>query len=157
MKRLRSCLAKLSADRSGNLLLEFSLALPVLAAMVVMMVDAGRYSLQKSAMLQGAREGAQYGSYAPNSASEINATAQNATGLTGVTATSRVYCECTYGVALTDCSVSCTGGAVKKKYVEVTTTKDFSSAISGATKNFGKLGSWTVPSSTTATVTMICP
>ena len=69
----------LSADRSGNVMLEFALGLPVLALLVVGLLDLGRYSLQKSAMLQGARAGAQYGILDYSSATNVNTTAQNRT------------------------------------------------------------------------------
>ena len=45
----------------GNVMLAFALALPVLMLLTVGLLDLGSYSLQKSAMLQGARAGAQYG------------------------------------------------------------------------------------------------
>ncbi len=86
-------LRRLAADRRGNLMIEFALVLPILALMLVGLLDLGRFSLDKSAMLQGAREGAQYGILAPDDSANINTTAQNATGLTGVTATNSVFCE----------------------------------------------------------------
>ena len=42
---------------AGNVMLEFALALPILALLLVGLLDLGSYSLQKSAMLQGARAG----------------------------------------------------------------------------------------------------
>lgn len=44
----------LAADRCGNVMIEFALALPVLALLLVGLADLGSFSLQKSAMLQGA-------------------------------------------------------------------------------------------------------
>jgi Flp pilus assembly protein TadG len=157
MMRLGTFVTRLAADRGGNFAIEFALALPVLLVMMIMLVDAGRYSIQKSAMLQGAREGAQYGSFAPSNTADIAATAQNATGLTGVTADSQVFCECTPGGTHVDCGLSCTGGGNPKKYVSVTTAKSFASALDGASLNFGSFGRWSVPATTTATVIMICP
>ena len=52
---------RLRADRRGNFVIEFALALPILFLLLVGLLDLGRFSLEKSAMLQGAREGAQYG------------------------------------------------------------------------------------------------
>jgi Flp pilus assembly protein TadG len=149
-------LARISADRDGNLVIEFALALPMLMLLLVGLVDLGRFSLQKSALLQGAREGAQYGSYQYSDSSGINSTAQNATGLTGVTAGNNVFCECTSGVAVS-CSSTCSDGTVPKRYVTVTATKPFASVLSVATLSFGSFGSWTPPTSTTASITMICP
>ena len=78
-------------------MLEFALALPILMLLTVGLLDLGSYSLQKSAMLQGARAGAQYGILDYSDAAKVNTTAQNATGLTGVTANTTWFCECVVG------------------------------------------------------------
>ena len=144
----------LSADRSGNVMLEFALGLPVLALLVVGLLDLGRYSLQKSAMLQGARAGAQYGILDYSSATNVNTTAQNATGLTGVTATTRWFCECVSGTEVT-CTPTCSGSATIKRYVTVSTSKTFNSVLTTGTLSFGSFGSWTPPASLSASVTMM--
>jgi Flp pilus assembly protein TadG len=153
---VRKNLAKIAADSGGNLIIEFAVAIPVLTLLVMGLVDLGRFSLQKSALLQGAREGAQYGSFQYSDSSGINSTAQNATGLSGVTATNIVFCECTSGVTVS-CSTTCSGGGILKRYVTVTTTKPFSSVMSVTTLSFGSFGHWTPPTSSSASVTMICP
>jgi Flp pilus assembly protein TadG len=147
---------RLAADRRGNLMLEFALALPILFLLLVGLLDLGRFGLQKSAMLQGAREGAQYGIVAPDDTANIQATAQNATGLTGVTATASTFCECVSGTAVS-CTSTCSGGATIKKYVTVTATRAFDSVLGAATTSFGSFGSWTPPTSSTASVTLIVP
>jgi Flp pilus assembly protein TadG len=156
-------LRRLAADRQGNLLIEFALVLPILALLLVGLLDLGRFGLEKSAMLQGAREGAQYGIFAPDDSANINTTAQNATGLTGVTATNNVFCECPAvpGTAVT-CSgaTPCSGGAARKKYVTVNTSRSFSSVLGPGTTSFGNkgwIGSWTPPTSVSASVTLIVP
>ena len=58
LARAKAHLARLAADRGGNLVIEFALALPILSLLLFGLLDLGRYSLQKSALLQGAREGA---------------------------------------------------------------------------------------------------
>ncbi len=152
----KSHLARVAADRGGNVIIEFAVAIPVLTMLLLGLLDLGRFSLQKSAMLQGAREGAQYGSFNSGDSGGINSAAQNATGLSGVTATNNVFCECTSGVSVS-CASTCTGSAVLKKYVTVNTTKSFSSVMSVATLSFGRFGGWTPPTSVSASVTMICP
>jgi len=147
---------RVAADRAGSVMIEFAIGLPVLLLLVVGMLDLGRFGLQKSAMLQGARAGAQYGMAAPNDSANINSTAQNATGLTGVTATSTKFCECVSGMAV-GCGTTCTGGGAPKTYIKVNTTKAFTSVLSVATLNFGAFGSWTPPTSISASVTMIVP
>ena len=148
--------SRLVAGDSGNVMIEFALALPVIFLLMAGLLDLGRFSMQKSSTLQGAREGAQYGILAPDDSTNINTTAQNATGLTGVTATNTVFCECVAGTTVA-CTTTCTGGATLKKYLTVTTTKSFSSVLSVATISFGSFGSWTPPTSITSSVTLIVP
>ena len=149
---------RLRADCLGNFIIEFALAMPILFLLLVGLLDLGRFSLEKSAMLQGAREGAQYGIIAYTDSSNINTTAQNATGRTGVTATNTVFCECSSAPGTTvGCGTTCTGGAALKKYVTVTTTASFKSVLGATTTNFGSFGSWTPPTSVSASVTMIVP
>lgn len=149
-------LIKLLADRAGNSLVEFTLAMPVMIILLVGLLDLARFGLEKSALLQGAREGAQYGLVAHTETANINTTAQNATGLSGVTAVNSVFCECVAGTTVS-CSTTCTGGNTLKRYITVTTSKTFSSVLNGASLNFGALGSFTPPSSLSASITMIVP
>ena len=151
---LRKILENVAADRGGNVMIEFALALPILFLLMAGLMDLGTFAYQKSAMLQGAREGAQYGMLNSSDSTNINTTAQNATGLTGVTATNTVFCECTAGTTTT-CGGTCTGGGAKKKYITVNVTRTFTSIIKTTTMNFGQLGSWTPPTSVNATVTML--
>ena len=143
------------ADNRGNIIIEFALALPVLFLLLAGMLDLGRFALEKSALLQGAREGAQYGAVNSSDTSGVQSTAVNATGLTGVTATSSVFCECVNGTAVS-CSTTCTSGYLKT-YVKVTTSRSFSSFLSVSKLDFGTFGSWTPPTSITASVTMSVP
>ncbi len=164
----------LGADRRGNFAIEFALALPILLLLLVGLLDLGRLSIEKSALLQGAREGAQYGILAQGQAAQagtmsssdqtaIQTTAQNATGITGATATASVFCECVAGTALTSCPTTCSGGGSPKQYVTVTTNAAFRSVLAPATTTFGLngsngwIGSWSPPTSVSATITMIVP
>jgi Flp pilus assembly protein TadG len=149
---------RLAADRRGNLIIEFALALPILFLLLVGLLDLGRFSLEKSAMLQGAREGAQYGILAPTDSTNINTTAQNATGRTDVTASNTVFCECSsaLGTAVS-CTTTCSGSAVLNTYITVTTTASFTSVLAGATTSIGGFGSWTPPTSVSASVTLMVP
>jgi Flp pilus assembly protein TadG len=145
---------RLAADRSGNIILEFALALPILTVLTLGLLDLGRYSMQKSALLQGARAGAQYGVLAPTEQANINSTAQTATGLTGVTATSSVFCECVSGTLNATCA-PCSGGTTLKRYVKVRMDKTFASVLTTAKLDFGQFGSWTPPTTLSAEVTMM--
>jgi Flp pilus assembly protein TadG len=138
------------------MIIEFAIALPVLLLLLVGLLDLSRFGLQKSALLQGARAGAQYGIVAYSETSNINSTAQGATGLAGVTASSTVFCECVAGTTVS-CSTTCGSGQTLKRYVRVTTTKSFSPVLSAATVSFAGFASWTPPTSVSASVTMIVP
>ncbi len=158
MRTLYRLARRLRDDRRGNLMIEFTLALPILFLLLVGLLDLGRFSLQKSAMLQGAREGAQYGVLAPNDSANINTTAQNATGLTGATASNNVFCECSSAPGTSvSCSTTCSGGATLKTYITVTTSGSFTSVLGAATTTFSDFGSWTPPTSVSASVTMSVP
>jgi Flp pilus assembly protein TadG len=176
MDAVQRHLRRLSEDRRGNLVIEFALALPILLLLMAGLIDLGRYGLQKSSILQGAREGAQYGSLFPADSDNINATAQNATGLSGVAAVNEVFCECSSNpgdsVSCTDPNPNlCANPAVRKKYVKVTVTAAFNSVLGAGTTRFGLngnmdphngkvtgwIGAWTPPTSVSASVTLIVP
>src|SRR5260370_12442217 len=129
LARAKTYLARVAAERGGNVMLEFALALPILTLLLLGLLDLGRYGLQKSAMLQGAREGAQYGMIAYGDSANINTTAQNATGLTGVTATNTVFCECVSGTTVS-CTSTCSGGGSPKRCTHVTATQSFPTVLS---------------------------
>ena len=101
----------LAADRAGNVMLEFALALPILMLLTVGLLDLGSYSLQKSAMLQGARAGAQYGILDYSDAAKVNTTAQSATGLTGRHGHHDVVLRMRVRARRSTCTTTCSGGA----------------------------------------------
>jgi Flp pilus assembly protein TadG len=158
MDSLHRITRRFAGDRSGNFVIEFALALPILFLLLVGLLDLGRFTLEKSAMLQGAREGAQYGILAPTDSTNINTTAQNASGRTDVTASNTVFCECSSAPGtVVACSTTCSGSAVLNKYITVTTTASFASVLGAATTSIGSIGSWTPPTSVSASVTMMVP
>ena len=150
------------------MLLEFALALPILAVMLVGMSDLGRFALDKSSLLQAARAGAQYGVSASQASApaattalsagellNVDATALASTTLTGVTVSHTYFCECTAGGSVTNCSPkpSCT---TLKYYLKVTTTRPFASVMQSGGVAFS-FGSWTAPTTVSASVTTILP
>ena len=159
LRSLRGC-------ERGNVMIEFALALPILCLMLIGMIDLGRYGLQRAAMLEGARAGAEYAvfivstqsltSLSTSNMTAINSTAQNATGLTGVTASSSLSCECVSGTSVA-CTTTCGSGQTLKKYVTVSATKSFTSVLTKSTLSFGSVGSWTPPTSLSSSMTMISP
>jgi|SRR5471030_599792 len=147
----------------GNMMIEFALALPILSIMLVGMLDLGRFALDKSSLLQAARAGAQYGIVASSGGvllaaelTNVNTTAQTSTTLTGVTASNSVFCECTSGIGIPGCSPKPTCTTLKY-YLTVTTTRSFTSVVGASGLNFGTLGSWTAPTSLSASVTTLLP
>ncbi|MBS0520183.1 MAG: pilus assembly protein [Proteobacteria bacterium] len=163
MTAMAHLLRRLARREAGNIMVEFALALPVLLLMTVGMFDLGRYGLQKSAILEGARQGAQYAVLAYSGATSasssdstaVNTTAQNATGLSGVTASNSLFCECQAGTAVA-CTTTCSSGTLKR-YVTVTTSKSFSSVVGKSSLDLGSFGKWTPPTSMSASITMIVP
>jgi len=153
---LSLCCRRVAADRAGNMIIEFALALPLFFLLLVGLLDLSRFALAKSAMLQGARAGVQYGLVAYSESANINSTAQTATGLSGVTATNTVFCECVTGTAVA-CTTTCLTGQTLKRYLRVTTTKSFSSVLTAATTQLGGFANWTPPTSVSASVTLIVP
>ncbi len=153
---LSLCCRRVAVDRAGSMMIEFALALPLIFLLLVGLLDLSRFALQKSAMLQGARAGVQYGLIAYSESANINSTAQTATGLSGVTATNTVFCECVSGTAVL-CTTTCATGQTLKRYLRVTATKSFTSVLTTATTSFGSFGSWTPPTSVSASVTLIIP
>jgi len=153
---LSLCCRRVAVDRAGSMMIEFALALPLIFLLLVGLLDLSRFALAKSAMLQGARAGVQYGLIAYSESANINSTAQTATGLSGVTATNTVFCECVSGTTVL-CTATCSTGQTLKRDVTVTTTKSFSSVLTAATSNLGQSLSWTPPTSVSASVTMIVP
>ena len=145
-------LTGVAADCRGNIMIEFALAMPVLLIMLAGLFDLGTYAYQKSAMTQGAREGAQYGVINYQDSANINTTAQNASGLSGVTATNNVFCECTAGTTVT-CGTICSGGSTAKTYITVQTTKTYTSFFGAVSFSAGQ--SWSPPTNITASVTLL--
>lgn len=148
-------LRRLASRDDGNVLIEFALAAPILCFMLLGGLDLGRYAMQKSAIGAGARAGAQYGVFNPSASANINTTAQNAAGLSGVTATNVIACDCA-GTSVSCTTTSCSDGGIPKQYLTVTTSKPYSSVLTSSTLNFGVF-SWTPPTSMSASVTMIVP
>jgi Flp pilus assembly protein TadG len=159
---------RLCRHDGGNVIIEFALALPILSLMLVGMLDLGRFAIDKATLLQAARAGAQYGVAASQASTNpaaalsatdlanVSTTAQNSTTLSGVTVTNSLFCECSSGVSVS-CSSTCSSGGTLKNYLTVTTTRAFSSVVGATGISFGTAGSWTAPTSVTASVTMILP
>jgi len=111
MRRLAK-LQHLLRNERGAALLEFAIVLPLLAFLLVAMVDFGRGLAISNALKSAARSGAEYGSLFPQDTAGLQGAVSQALG-SGITlapgAISTVnQCRCS-GV-VSDCAAACNGG-----------------------------------------------
>lgn len=120
-------------------LVEFALVVPMLALLLVGIIEIGRFAYFSIAVANAARAGAQYGSYDTTRAVDTTgmqnaATADGANNIANITATANDVCTCantTTGAQSpsppthAQCGQACASG-VNVTYVEVDTTGSFS-------------------------------
>ncbi len=127
----RGFLTRLGRDRAGVAAVELGLIAPVLAALVIPMIDLGIGAYDKMRVQDSAEAGAQYAlANASNyNASSIQSAATNATSLTSVTATVGKTCNCITGGAIgaaVGCATTCADGSTPGTYVSVSTNMSLS-------------------------------
>lgn len=115
-------------DESGNSLIEMAFAAPLLAGLLIGMVDISRAVSAKVQLEQAAQrtiEKAQAREYKTSDASTLQADAQSAAG-SGSTATVSAWLECNHdGVHLDFDNDSCAAGVPYARYVAVTVAKPY--------------------------------
>lgn len=115
-------------DESGNSLIEMAFAAPLLAGLLIGMVDISRAVSAKVQLEQAAQrtiEKAQARTYKTSDNSTLQSDAQSAAG-SGSTATIDSWLECNHdGVHLNFDSDSCAAGATYARYVKVTVEKPY--------------------------------
>ena len=136
---------------AGGALVELALVLPVLVLVFVGTVDFGRVFYTSQSLTNAARAGAQYGAASPATSGDtagMEATAEAATNLSGVTADADRLCQCATNTgvfsatspAANTChlpaAVSCPGGGHLVVTVTVTTTKTFRTIMAGGLPGF---------------------
>jgi len=111
---------------------EFAIALPVLALLLVASADFARVFYFSIAVNNAARAGAQYGSQSITTAGDINgmksAATQDAPDLPSLAATAQL-CTCGTGSSVTACASSYCTNNPTGNYVEVDTTMTFNTTI----------------------------
>lgn len=119
--------------QGGQSILELALLVPVLMALLAGAVEIGRLAYLYMTLVSAARAGVQYGSQNSGTAIDIagmrSAAANDATNITGMTATPSYFCKCFDGTTYTAnsaCALSnCTGSTILILYVQVVTTSTF--------------------------------
>jgi Flp pilus assembly protein TadG len=127
-------LARLWRERSGVAAVELGLTAPVLASLLIPMVDLGIGAYEKMRVQGAAEAAAQYalGHASAYSASSIQSAGQNATSLTGVTVTPGQTCNCITGTTIgasVSCASTCADGTAPGTYVSVATSVSYTTVI----------------------------
>jgi Flp pilus assembly protein TadG len=123
---------KADQRQRGQSLVELAMVLAVFAGLLTGGIEIGRLAYMYMTLVSAARAGVQYGAQSETTAIDNNGmktAAQNdATNISGMTATSSHFCKCSDGTASTcaagDCSTS-----TMILYVQVVTTGTFNTVI----------------------------
>lgn len=130
-------------SQAGVALMEFALVVPLLALLLVGIIEIGRFAYFSIAVGNAARAGAQYGSYDTTRAVDFTgmqnaAVADGQNNIKTISATANDVCTCWNSTTGTEapsppthaqCGVTCTSGR-NVTYVEVDTSGNFSSMFS---------------------------
>jgi Flp pilus assembly protein TadG len=127
-------LARLGRDRSGVAAVELGLTAPVLAALLIPMVDLGIGAYEKMRVQGAAEAAAQYalGHATSYNASAVQSAGQNATSLAGVSVTPNQTCNCITGTtigAAVSCASTCADGSTPGTFVSVATSVSYTTLI----------------------------
>jgi Flp pilus assembly protein TadG len=116
------------AESNGQASVELALSLPLLTALLLIIVEAGRICLVAIALASAARAGVQYGAQnlttVSDSAGMQAAALADAPNLTGMTATPVHYCKCSDGTTSTCLATDC-AASHRLTYVKVTTSATY--------------------------------
>lgn len=117
-------LRRLIRSDEGSTLVELTLLLPVLFAILLMATELAMYMQRSILVVEGASVGARFGIGAGNGsniAGMTQAAKSEAENVSGFSAAPSTFCTCSPGGAKVDCSSSC-GTARASHYVQVTTS-----------------------------------
>jgi Flp pilus assembly protein TadG len=121
---------KLGGASPGQSLAEFAMVAPVLMLLLVGVADFGRVFYTAIELNNAARAGTQYGIQSPangaDTAGMIQAAENDASSISGVSATASEYCECPDGTTQACSSTPC---ADMRVYVEVDTSATFNTLL----------------------------
>jgi Flp pilus assembly protein TadG len=118
----------------GAAVIEMAIVLPIFAILLLGAIDFSRVFFAAIELGNAVTAGAEFGSRTTGNASNtsgISSTVtQDASDLTGVSATSVSYCTCPGSSTQVGCSTVCTGYGPPKMYVSVTGTYTWTSVVS---------------------------
>ena len=131
---LSAFLARLGRDSSGVAAVELALTAPVLAGLLIPMVDLGIGAYEKMRVQGAAEAAAQYalGHASSYNASAIRSAGTNATNLSGVTVTPNTTCNCIVSNAIgpsVGCVTTCADGSTPGTFVNVATQVSYTTLI----------------------------
>lgn len=108
------------------MLVEFALAVPVLAAVLIGIIDLGSGIHDMLSLRAAARAGAEYAVARPTDQAGISAAVMAATdfGDETVSVATTSSCECPSGAAVS-CGANCPNGGVLREYIKVRVTQPF--------------------------------
>lgn len=113
----------------GQSSVELALSLPLLTALLMIVVEAGRICLVAIALASAAHAGVQYGAQNLTTVSDNvgmqNAAKADAPNLTAMTATGSHFCKCSDGSASTCLATDCVSSH-RLMYVQVNTSATYS-------------------------------
>jgi Flp pilus assembly protein TadG len=125
--KMIGCLLRFTRDNHGGALVELAVVIPILALLIIGVVDFGHAYMTSSIIAHSAAAGAQYGSQntakAADSVGIRLAARQDAADLDTVVVTSTETCDCNGGAQI-DCSTGACG-TVPRAFVTVTVSKTF--------------------------------
>lgn len=130
--KFRELVKRLWRDRAGVAAVELGLIAPVLAALLIPMIDLGVGAFDKMRVQNAAAAGAQWALANPTtySGTSIQTAAQSASSFgTGVSVSSGQTCNCLSGNTLgaaVGCATTCADGSTPGTFVSVTTTYSYS-------------------------------
>ena len=115
----------------GQSILEFAITAPILILILLTVADFGRVFFVAIALNNAARAGTQYGIQSPANAADVSGMIQaaenDASNVSGVTATASEYCACPDG-STQACNASPSCGDMRV-YVEVDTSGSFQTLL----------------------------
>jgi Flp pilus assembly protein TadG len=121
-----------SALRRGQAAVEWALITPVMALLLVVAGDLMRMYYTSIEVNNAAKAGVQYGAQTPGTAADLagmqQASQNDASNLSGMTATASMYCKCPDSSTTFSCGTT-NACSDKRVYVEVDTTATFHSLL----------------------------
>jgi Flp pilus assembly protein TadG len=113
LPRLREC--------AGSAAIEFGLAVPLLAILVIGVVEIGFSMYQATKVTYAAEAGLLYAAKNGWNTSGITNAVSRATALSGIGTTPSQYCGCpsATGIAQIACSSTCANGSTASQYIEI--------------------------------------